>query len=74
MKDLYGLDLTGAKFRRRCGGNVGGDEDGESESCVETAAVPGHPGVFALRDSKNPGAGTLMFTAAELHAAGMTIE
>ncbi|MEU7877121.1 DUF397 domain-containing protein [Microbispora bryophytorum] len=36
------------------------------------APIPGETGAFALRDSKNPDAGTLRFTGAELRAAGLT--
>jgi hypothetical protein len=63
--DLYARDLDGAQFRRLCGGNQQ-NEDGES--CVELAAIPGVSDAFALRDSKNPDAGTLRFTGAELLA------
>ncbi|MEV4383965.1 DUF397 domain-containing protein [Streptosporangium sp. NPDC049644] len=64
--DLYGrTDLTTAKFTRiPCGGS--NDDDGEGEACPEMAVVG--DGVFALRDSKNPGAGTLLFNGAELAA------
>jgi hypothetical protein len=68
--DLYNLDLGDLEFRRLCGGN--NNEDGEGESCMEIAPIPGDSDVFALRDSKNPDAGTLRFTRAELRAAGMT--
>ncbi|MEV5407558.1 DUF397 domain-containing protein [Thermopolyspora sp. NPDC052614] len=67
--DLYTLDLAGARFRRLCGGN---QQEDEMESCVELAAIPGEADAFALRDSKNPAAGTLRFTGDELRAAGMT--
>ncbi|MEU7886364.1 DUF397 domain-containing protein [Microbispora bryophytorum] len=67
--DLYDRDLAGARFRRLCGGNQ--QEEG-MESCVEPAPIPGEADAFALRDSKNPDAGTLRFTGAELHAAGLT--
>jgi hypothetical protein len=67
--DLYDLDLGDLAFRRLCGG--GNNEDGEGESCVEIAPIPGGLDVFALRDGKNPDAGTLRFTGAELRAAGM---
>ncbi|WP_432934476.1 DUF397 domain-containing protein [Microbispora sp. CA-135349] len=36
------------------------------------APIPGTADAFALRDSKNPNAGTLRFTGDELRAAGMT--
>jgi hypothetical protein len=68
--DLYGLDLGDLEFRRLCGGYD--NSDGEGESCVEIAPIAGVPNAFALRDSKNPDAGTLRFTGAELRAAGMT--
>jgi hypothetical protein len=68
MKKLYDLDLTAATFTRLCGGNTGE----EGEACVELAAIPGVKDAFALRDSKNPDAGTLRFSGAELRAAGMT--
>ncbi|MEU1390695.1 MULTISPECIES: DUF397 domain-containing protein [unclassified Nonomuraea] len=68
--DLYAKDLGHLEFRRLCGGN--NNEDGEGESCVEIAQIPGETDTFALRDSKNPDAGTLRFTGHELRAAGMT--
>ncbi|GAA0925851.1 DUF397 domain-containing protein [Nonomuraea longicatena] len=68
--DLYTLNLGELKFRRVCGGN--NNEDGEGESCVEIAPIPGVPNAFAVRDSKNPDAGTLRFTGDELRATGMT--
>jgi hypothetical protein len=39
---------------------------------VEIAPIPGASDAFALRDSKNPDAGTLRFTGEELRAAGMS--
>ncbi len=68
MEDLYARDLAGVRFRRLCGGYTGDD----GEACVELAPIPGSEDAFALRDSKNPDAGTLRFTGAELRAAGMT--
>ncbi|WP_084965132.1 DUF397 domain-containing protein [Thermoactinospora rubra] len=65
--DLYARDLGPPAFRRLCGGN---QQEEEGESCVEIAPVPGAIDAFALRDSKNPDAGTLRFTGAELRAAG----
>ncbi|GAB1822739.1 DUF397 domain-containing protein [Herbidospora sp. RD11066] len=65
---IYDADLSGASFRRFCGGYTGDD----GEACVEVAAIPGRPGTFAVRDSKNPGAGTLRFTRGEL--AGFAAE
>ncbi|WP_329080112.1 DUF397 domain-containing protein [Streptosporangium sp. NBC_01469] len=64
--DLYEkTDLSAAKFTRiPCGGS--NDDDGEGEACPEMAVVG--DGVFALRDSKNHGAGTLLFNGAELAA------
>lgn len=41
------------------------------ESRVEIAPIPGMADAYALRDSKNPAAGTLRFTGAELRAAGI---
>ncbi|MEU6408252.1 DUF397 domain-containing protein [Microbispora sp. SCL1-1] len=69
MTDLYERDLAGARFRRLCGGN---QQEEEQETCVEIAPIPGAADAFALRDSKNPNAGTLRFTGDELRAAGMT--
>ncbi|MER5643159.1 DUF397 domain-containing protein [Streptosporangium sp. NPDC002524] len=68
--DIYLVDMTGVSFRRLCGGN---QQEEDQESCVEIADVPGRPGTFALRDSKNPAAGTLRFTHDELvgFAAGV---
>lgn len=67
--DLYERDLAGVRFRRLCGGN---QQEEDTESCVELAPIPGEGDAFALRDSKNPDAGTLRFTGAELRAAGLT--
>ncbi|GAA3094491.1 DUF397 domain-containing protein [Streptosporangium carneum] len=61
--NLYDIDLTGASFLRPCGGNQG---DEEMDNCVEIAAIPGEDAAFAVRDSKNPAAGTLRFTGTEL--------
>ncbi|SET47538.1 DUF397 domain-containing protein [Nonomuraea wenchangensis] len=68
--DLYKHPLNQPTFRRLCGGNQ--DEE-EMESCVEIAPISGAPDTFALRDSKNPNAGTLRFTGDELRAAGMNV-
>ncbi|MET8156204.1 DUF397 domain-containing protein [Sphaerisporangium sp. NPDC005289] len=68
MNDLYARDLTGIAFTRMCGGNTGE----EGEACVELAPIPGVDDAFALRDSKNPDAGTLRFSGSELRTAGMT--
>ncbi|MEV4101024.1 DUF397 domain-containing protein [Nonomuraea sp. NPDC049649] len=43
------------------------------ESCVLIAPIPGVEDAYAVRDSKNPDAGTLRFTGDELRAAGLTI-
>ena len=67
--DLYAMNPAPLEFRRLCGGN--NNEDGEGESCVEIAPLAGENDAFALRDSKNPDAGTLRFTGAELRAAGL---
>ncbi|GAA4924659.1 hypothetical protein HD597_011325 [Nonomuraea thailandensis] len=68
-RDLYALPLEGAQFTKRCGGNQDNDE---MESCVEIAPIPGTEDGFAVRDSKNPDAGTLRFTRSELLGVGMT--
>ncbi|MBB5079832.1 DUF397 domain-containing protein [Nonomuraea endophytica] len=68
--NLYANELGPLDFRRMCGGN--NNEDGEGESCVMIAALAGVDDAFALRDSKNPDAGTLRFTGSELRAAGLT--
>ncbi|WP_157246313.1 DUF397 domain-containing protein [Nonomuraea typhae] len=64
--DLYAADPGQLAFRRLCGG--GNNQDGEGESCMEIAPLGGVEDAFALRDSKNPGAGMLRFTGAELRA------
>ena len=51
-------DLTSASWRKS---TFSGDS-----SCVEFAAVP--DGNVAVRDSKNPDAGALIFTRAEIDA------
>lgn len=43
------------------------------ESCVEIAPLDGAEDAFAVRDSKNPAAGELRFTGAELRAVGMNV-
>lgn len=66
--DLYAEETRELVFRRLCGGN---QQEEEMDSCMEIASVPGVEDVFALRDSKNPGAGVLRFTGKELRAAGI---
>ncbi|GAA2215097.1 hypothetical protein GCM10009850_105640 [Nonomuraea monospora] len=68
MRDLYGSNLGEVPFTRLCGGNQQ-NEDGES--CVLIAPIPGVKDAYALRDSKNPDAGTLRFSGDELRAAGL---
>lgn len=68
VNDLYNRGV--GDFKRLCGGNQDNDE---GESCVEIAPLAGVNDAFALRDSKNPEAGTLRFTGDELRAAGMTV-
>ncbi|WP_043471050.1 DUF397 domain-containing protein [Kitasatospora sp. MBT66] len=66
MSDLYTLpEVTSGLFVRQCGGNL----ESESETCVSLAAIPGAADGFAIRDSKEEGAGReLRFSAAELDA------
>ncbi|WP_316526804.1 DUF397 domain-containing protein [Kitasatospora brasiliensis] len=66
-RDLYELDLSKVEFKRACGGNQGGGDDGES--CVTLGVV--EEGVFAVGDSKRPDRDPLLFTATELKAAGI---
>ncbi|MEU8460225.1 DUF397 domain-containing protein [Streptomyces sp. NPDC029003] len=68
MTDLYALDIDDAAFSRACGGNTHPD----GEACVTLAAIA--PGIWALGDSKRPGAEPLRFTTAELDAAGINPE
>ncbi|MGW0486205.1 DUF397 domain-containing protein [Nonomuraea sp. NPDC003214] len=68
MNDLYSRRVAAQGWRRLCGGNQQ-EEDGES--CVQIAPLEGVEDAFALSDSKNPAAGTLRFTGAELRAAGI---
>lgn len=70
MEDLYVPDITPGRFRRACGGN---QQEEEMESCVEIAPLSGAADAYALRDSKNPSAGELRFTGAELRAAGLSV-
>jgi hypothetical protein len=49
-------DLTGAKWRKST-------RSGSSGECVEVA--DNLPGIAAVRDTKNPDGGTLVFTHAE---------
>ncbi|MFI9592068.1 DUF397 domain-containing protein [Nonomuraea sp. NPDC052265] len=65
MTDLYGGSLDDVPFTQLCGGPHQG------ESCVLIAPIPGIEDAYALRDSKNPDAGTLRFTGTELRAAGI---
>ncbi|OII64810.1 DUF397 domain-containing protein [Streptomyces sp. CC53] len=61
--DLYNLPVSDAQFENYCGGNL----QGEHESCVEVAAIPGAESAFVIRDTKPEGAGLeLRFTAEEL--------
>jgi len=53
LKDLSGVDLAGAVWRKS---SRSGNNDGE---CVEVAS--NLPGVIAVRDSKNPTAPALAF-------------
>lgn len=68
MTDLYGSSLDEVPFSRLCGGN---QQEEDLESYILIAPIPGIEDAYALRDSKNPDAGTLRFTGAELRAAGM---
>jgi hypothetical protein len=53
------VDLTGATWRKSTYSNGSGGD------CIEAAATRGgHP---ALRDSKNPGGPTLLFSASQWH-------
>ncbi|MCB5907870.1 DUF397 domain-containing protein [Streptomyces pinistramenti] len=63
--DLYDLSLDGVEFTKACGGNTHPD----GESCVTLARI--RPGVWAVADSKRPGAEPLRFTTGELAAAGI---
>ncbi|MET7339677.1 DUF397 domain-containing protein [Nonomuraea sp. NPDC005650] len=67
--DLYRQQLGDVPFSRLCGGNQDNDQ---MESCVEIAPIAGVDDAYALRDSKNPDAGTLRFSGSELRAAGVT--
>jgi hypothetical protein len=61
--DLYQMPSSGAEFTRFCGGNL----QGEQESCVELAPIPGTASAFIIRDTKAEGSGReLRFTAREL--------
>ncbi|MFI7124953.1 DUF397 domain-containing protein [Nonomuraea sp. NPDC050153] len=66
--DLYIGHLGDVPFTKMCGGN---QQEGEMESCVLIAPLPGIADAYALRDTKNPDAGTLRFTGDELRAAGI---
>ncbi|MGW1072628.1 DUF397 domain-containing protein [Streptomyces sp. NPDC002537] len=65
MTDLYNLTLDGAQFSKACGGNTHPD----GEACVTLARIDDN--VWAMGDSKRPGAEPLRFTTAELDAAGI---
>ncbi|MGH3466579.1 MAG: DUF397 domain-containing protein [Thermocrispum sp.] len=56
MKDLYSAEIDGLTFVKACAS--------QTEICVEVAAMRG--GGWAIRDSKNPGAGILRFTDDEI--------
>ncbi|GAA2617155.1 DUF397 domain-containing protein [Paractinoplanes durhamensis] len=61
--DLYSVEIPDRQFRTPCGGNLGGS----LESCVSFAEIPGHPGAYAVRDTKRGTASPeLRFTAAEM--------
>ena len=65
------LLLEGAR-RGAFGRMLGGDQEEGGDSCVLIAPIPGVADAFALRDAKNPDAGTLRFAGDELRAAGLT--
>ncbi|WP_431915923.1 DUF397 domain-containing protein [Nonomuraea jabiensis] len=69
MRNLYGQELGDVPFTKLCGGN---QQEENMESCILVAPIPGIEDAYALRDSKNPDAGTLRFTGTELRAAGLT--
>ncbi|AKJ12907.1 hypothetical protein ABB07_23590 [Streptomyces incarnatus] len=52
-RDLYSLSTDGAEFQQFCGGNL----QGEHESCVRFAKIPGAESAYVLTDSKPEGAG-----------------
>ncbi|MER5439702.1 DUF397 domain-containing protein [Streptomyces sp. NPDC002790] len=64
MQNLYTLPaVDDGAFENFCGGNL----NGEHESCIDVAAIPGAEEAFELRDSKPMGAGEkLRVTAAEV--------
>ncbi|WP_149183400.1 DUF397 domain-containing protein [Streptomyces sp. TRM49041] len=63
ISDLYSLPTEGAEVRQFCGGNL----QGEHESCVQFAQIPGAETAYVLTDSKPEGAGKeLRFDEAEL--------
>ncbi|MEU8320285.1 DUF397 domain-containing protein [Nonomuraea sp. NPDC048881] len=68
MTDLYRGNLDDVPFTQLRGGGPPGDH---VETCVLIAQIPGIDDAYALRDSKNPDAGTLRFTGTELRAAGI---
>ncbi|MFI6705392.1 DUF397 domain-containing protein [Nonomuraea sp. NPDC050478] len=68
--DIYSHSLAGAQFRPLRDGN---QDEGETESCVEVAEVPGVPDLFAVRDGKHPEREPLRFTRAALAAARLQI-
>lgn len=53
-----------------CGGN---QEEEEMDTCVLLGRIPAVPDAFALRDSKNPTAGTLGFTGADSRVMGIAM-
>ncbi|QNP64961.1 DUF397 domain-containing protein [Streptomyces genisteinicus] len=65
MTDLYGFDISAARFSKACGGSTHPD----GEACVTLAKIG--PDVWAMGDSKRPDAEPLRFTTAELDAAGI---
>ncbi|MFJ8671721.1 DUF397 domain-containing protein [Streptomyces sp. NPDC093589] len=64
VQNLYTLPtVDDGAFENFCGGNL----NGEHESCIDVAAIPGAEGSFALRDSKPEGVGQeLRATASEV--------
>ncbi|MFI6496005.1 hypothetical protein [Nonomuraea typhae] len=67
LHDLYQLPSDGLLFQAACGGNDGE----EGESCAGLAEIA--PGVWAIKDLKNPEAGTQRYTTGELRALAATI-
>lgn len=63
MDDLFKADLTNVNWTTYCGGNTGGDKDGDEETCLQLAEIDGG---YALRSNQDDTGQVVRATRAEL--------